>query len=210
VQIVARKRKSGLIEPVAVGIACCVLGVSIFCLLTPFGWYNIAIGLLWCFGGGIFILAGMKGWRPNGIAMVFTADGITCNLGARSVGSIFQTWIAAWRWDDIIRAHFICADHPSFGDASENMGAKTIGVVLELRNGADPWFPEWYSRWLSKRSQKQLGQPLSENVILLEDAKWDWRPEEVAAWINESVNDATSRARWGGSEPSLSDDVALH
>jgi hypothetical protein len=80
---------------------------------------------------------------------------------------------------------------------SEDMGAKTVGVVLELRDDVDPWFPRSYSRWRSKRLQKQLGQPLSENVILLGDAKWDWRPEEVAVWINESVSDPASRARWG-------------
>ena len=207
-QIIARKRKSGLIELVAVGAACCIAGVAMFCLLAPFGWFNIAIMVWFFLAGCIFILVGVKGWRPNGIALVFTADGITCNIGARSVGSIFRAWIASWRWDEIIRAHFICADHPSFGDASEDMGAKTIGVILELRNDADLWFPEWHSHWLSKRLQKQLGQSLAENVILLEDAKWDWRPEEVAAWINESVNDPASRARWGDSEPLNYDEIA--
>lgn len=192
-RIVARKRRSGLIEPLAVGVACCVVGVSLFWLLTPFGWYNIALGLWCCAGGGIFILAAVKGWSPSGIALVFTDDGIWCNMGSpRGTSGMFSSWGVAWRWDELAHAHF--------AKWEEFDGTVTIGVILELKPDARPWPSIGCSRSLSKRLQDRVAEPLCESVVQLTDSKWDWRPEEAATWINESVSDPASRERWGGPE----------
>ena len=88
--------------------------------------------------------------------------------------------------------------------------AKAGAVILELTPGARSWPNAKWAKKASNQLKKRLGQPLSDNIVVLHDPWWNWRPEEVAAWINDSINDPASCVRWGGSEPSLSDDVALH
>jgi len=60
-RIVARRRISGLIEPVMVGIGPIPIAISVL-FIQPIRWYEIAIAAyLFCFGA-IWVVVGVKGW----------------------------------------------------------------------------------------------------------------------------------------------------
>ena len=74
-------------------------------------------------------------------------------------------------------------------------------MILELAPDARSWPNAKWAKKASNKLQKQLGQPLSYNVVVLRDPWWNWHPEMVAAWINESVNNPAARECWGSPEP---------
>lgn len=189
-RIVARRRISGLIEPVMVGIGPIPIAISVL-FIQPIRWYEIAIAAyLFCFGA-IWVVVGVKGWWPRGIGLVFSPDGFSWHAPMRlTLGS----WMISWRWDDVLRAHHVTR--------KEVRVAGDGAVILELAPDARSWPNAKWAKKASNKLQKQLGQPLSDNVVVLHGAWWNWRAEEVAAWINEAVNDPASRARWGESEGS--------
>lgn len=188
-RIVARRRISGLIEPVMIGIGSISLAISVL-LIQPIQWYEIAIAAYLFFFGAFWVILGVKGWWPRGIGLVFSPDGFSWHAPMRlTLGS----WIISWCWDDVLRAHHVTGRAVRFA----GRGA----VILELAPGARSWPNAKWAKKASNQMQKRLGQPLSDNVVVLHGQWWNWRPEEVAAWINESVSDPASRERWGGSDP---------
>lgn len=183
--VVAKKRISGLIEPLLVGGVCFAVAIFMPWLAKPIIWPDIGLRIWFCLGGSFFILAGIKGWRPQGIGLVFTPVGIQWHM---SKWFPLGPRVAAWRWDEIVNARLV-AWRDEYDD-------EEVGVLLELKPDVPhPFSPKW-AKWWSTELTKRFGGPISENALLLEDDKWDWNPEEVARWINESSGDLEARARW--------------
>ena len=172
-----------------VGIGPIAIAISIL-FTQPIQWYEIAMATFLFFFGAFWLVVAVKGWWPRGIGLVFSPDGISWHAPMRLT---FGSWMISWCWDDVLRAHHVTRKEVRF--------AGTGAVILELTPGARSWPNAKWAKKASNRLQKQLGQPLSDNVVVLLGPRWNWCPEEVAAWINESVNDLESRARWGGSGP---------
>ena len=61
----ARRRISGLLEPLLVGFGPITIAVSVL-LIQPIQWYEIVIGAFLCLFSAIWIFVGVKGWLPRG------------------------------------------------------------------------------------------------------------------------------------------------
>lgn len=185
-QIIARTRISGLLESLMVGIWAIAGAVPLLSLAQPLPWYVIPIGIYLLLFGAFWIVCAAKWWWPRGIGLAFTPNGIVTGV---PFGLPWKPWMISFRWDDIQHAQYVSRREVRF---ARPPGA----VILELRAEAPAWPNTKSAKKVSKRLQKQLGQSLSDNVFALVGPWWDWQPEEVAAWINESIADPERRSRW--------------
>ena len=183
--VVAKQRVSGLIEPLVAGGIC--FGVAIFVpwLEQPIRWYDIILRIWFCLGGLFFVSFGIKAWKSKGIGLVFTPAGIEWYMGT---GYPFRSWSYSYSWDEIARARCVRWQNPD--------GDEDVGVLVELNPGVSQPLGPKHSAYVSKKLQKQFGEVVSDNVILLNHHKWDWDAELVATWINESANDPGIRVKW--------------
>jgi hypothetical protein len=180
--VVAKKRISGLVEPLLAGGVCFAVAILMPWLAQPIIWPDIGLRVWFCLGGSIFVWAGIKGWRPQGAGLVFTADGIRWNMPT------FGSKVPAWQWDQIAGARLV-----SWRDEYND---EEFGVLIELKPDVPhPFGPKW-AKWSSKELSKRFGETIAGTAVLLYDDKWDWNPEQVAQWINESASDPVARERW--------------
>lgn len=181
--IVAKSHISALIEPLAVGGG--AIALAIFMPWLPTRWPDIGLRIWFCLAGLFFVWTGIAIWRPRGIGLVFTPDGIQWHVGARLP---FVPPVVPWRWDEIVRARFV--------EWRDEYDDRECGILIELADDArHPWGPK-HAKWVSQQLEQRFGQLISAKAVLLEDDKWDWNAEEVAGWINESVSRPETRATW--------------
>jgi hypothetical protein len=182
-RIVARQRVSALLEPVFVGAICLILAAMVPWLIRPFSWWILLLSAWFAAGGTVFIVAGVRGWRPEGIGLVLSKRGLWWRYGKLH----FIRWeyvlgTKAVRWTDE-------------GNAQEGL---LVGVTHDA-----PLDPRVLSL-LSNLFKKQFGPLPWKNVILLHDPKWQWNPKEVQSQIEASVADLSIRDQWGKETPPLS------
>ncbi len=168
-----------------VGIPAVASGATMMCVTPPFPWFVIPLGIYVVLFGVFWIVLAIKQWWPSGIGLVFTRDGITWRA---PIGSPWKSWMIEWRWDDVLRAHYVTRRDIRFA----GQGA----VILELTSNARAFPNAKWAKRASQRLQKSLGRPLSDNVAFLVGGWWNWQPGEAAAWINQSVDDPESRSQW--------------
>jgi hypothetical protein len=182
--VAATQRLSGLITPVLVGGVCIAIAVFAPWIERPIRWYNIAFGLWFGMGGGLFVAAGVGGWRPGGRALVFVPSGIEMNMG-----NPFRPRWACIRWDDIANARFV--------RWKDRQNDEQVAVILELGASAqNPLGAKW-PKILSKEIEKNIGLTVAENIVFFHNDNWEWDAERVADQINTSVQDVAVRAEWG-------------
>ena len=184
--IVAKSHISALIEPVAVGGGALAVAIFMPWLGPAARWPDIGLRIWFCLCGLVFVWAGISVWRPRGIGLVLTPDGMQWYGAAR----LFGPKVSPWRWDEILRARFV--------EWRDEYDDRECGILIELADDArHPWGAK-HAKWVREQLEQRFGQLISAKAVLLEDDKWEWNAEEVAGWINESVSRPETRARWAG------------
>jgi hypothetical protein len=175
--IIARKRISGLLEPVGAGVACFCLAGMIPWAIRPFSRGVALLSAWFCLGGLVFTVAGWMNWRPQGIGLVFDRQGLWWTSGK----------LRFLRWDDIAGARLV---------QWTDDGTEEHGLLVGLKEEAhDPLAPA-LMKLLTDELKKKWGPLPWRKAVILHDEKWQWNPADVLAAIEASLAGPAVRERW--------------
>ena len=175
--IIARQRISGLLEPVSVGVSCICVGVFALWAIHPFSWGLLLFSAWFWLGGLVFIVAGVKGWRPNGIGLILDRQGLWWKCGR----------LRLLRWEDIAGVKLV-----GWTSEGEELQGLLVGLKDEATGPIDP--PE--TAFFSDQLKKEVGPLPWQKVIMLHDEKWQWNPMDILSQLQGSIADPTVREQW--------------